>query len=165
MKIIYILTTTLSAAILTGCGLATVKMYEGEVLRSSEHAVLSGIGVYRENKLVMNVIAIDGKVVDRERTAEFLLKPGKYLISLAIDKDRIVTTSAGMVHTSAKKATTEVSLNAVAGHTYIPNALTDGEKVVAYFDDAGIGFNKECMPARRFATAYGGNYDGKRAGC
>jgi len=56
-----------------------------------------------------------------------------------------------------KEAEVQVSLDAAADHTYIPNARVDGSSVAVYFDDAGVGFNRECLPLRRFAAAYGGS--------
>ncbi|TMH80352.1 MAG: hypothetical protein E6H49_09655 [Betaproteobacteria bacterium] len=148
-------------ATLSGCGLATVKMYDGSEKPAAEQAVVSSIGIYPERSLRLWVVAINGKVVDRTRTAEFLLLPGRYTMILKIEKDL----TFGTRRIDWKEAEVQVPLDAAAGHTYIPNARVDGSSVAVYFDDAGVGFNSECLPLRRFAVAYGGSADGAKAGC
>ena len=151
----------LCVATLSGCGLATVKMYEGTEKTAVEQAVVSSMGIYQEQSLRLWVVAINGKVVDRTRTAEFLVLPGRYTMILKVEKDL----TFGPRRIDWKEGEIQVSLDAVAGHTYIPNARVDGRSVAAYFDDAGVGFNRECLPLRRFAAAYGGSADGRKAGC
>src|SRR5882762_295063 len=148
-------------AALSGCGLATTKMYEGPEKPAVEQAVVSSMGIYQERSLRLWVVAISGKVVDGTRTAEFLVLPGQYRMTLKIEKDLTL----GPARIDWKETEILVSLDAVAGHTYIPNARVDGRSVAVYFDDAGVGFNRECLPLRRFAVAYGGSADGRKAGC
>jgi len=136
-------------------------MYEGAEKTDVEQAVVSSMGIYQERGLRLWVVAINGKVVDRTRTAEFLLLPGRYTIILKIEKD--LTFGPGRI--DWKEGDIQVSLDAVAGHTYIPAARVDGRSVAAYFDDAGVAFNRDCLPLRRFAQAYGGSADGRKAGC
>ena len=123
-------------AILSGCGLATVKMYEGPEKPAVEQAVVSSMAVYQERGLRVWVVAINGKVVDPTRTTEFLVLPGRYTMILKIEKD--LTLGPGRI--DWKEGEVQVSLDAVAGRTYIPNARVDGRSVAAYFDDAGVGF-------------------------
>ena len=148
-------------AALSGCGLATTKMYEGPEKPAVEQAVVSSMGIYQERSLRLWVVAIGGKVVDGARTAEFLVLPGQYRMTLKIEKDLTL----GPARIDWKETEILVSLDAVAGHTYIPNARVDGRSVAVYFDDAGVDFNRECLPLRRFAVAYGGSADGRKAGC
>jgi hypothetical protein len=147
------------AATLSGCGLGTP--YEGPEKPAVEQAVVSSMAVYPERSLRLWVVAISGKVVDGTRTAEFLVLPGQYRMTLKIEKDLTL----GPARIDWKETEILVSLDAVAGHTYIPNARVDGRSVAVYFDDAGVGFNRECLPLRRFAPAYGGSADGTKAGC
>ena len=122
-------------AILSGCGLATV-MHEGPEKPAVEQAAVSSMAVYQERGLRVWVVAINGKVVDPTRTTEFLVLPGRYTMILKIEKD--LTLGPGRI--DWKEGEVQVSLDAVAGHTYIPNARVDGRSVAAYFDDAGVGF-------------------------
>jgi hypothetical protein len=136
-------------------------MYEGPEKPAAEHAVVSSMAIYQERSIRLWVVAINGKVVDRTRTAEFLVLPGRYTMRLKIEKDLTL----GPRRIDWKETEVQVSLDAVAGHTYIPNARVVESSVAVYFDDAGVGFNRECLPLRRFAVAYGGSADGRKAGC
>jgi len=136
-------------------------MYEGPEKPGVEQAVVSSMAIYPERSLRLWVVAINGKAVDRDRTAEFLVLPGRYTMILKIEKDL----TFGTRRLDWKEAEVQVSLDAAADHTYIPNARVDGSSVAVYFDDAGVGFNRECLPLRRFAAAYGGSADGTKAGC
>lgn len=164
-KSLAILAAIAAAASLTACGISTAKLYEGAELPASQQAVLSTMGIYRDRRLVLQVMAVDGKEIDPLRTSEILLKPGKRHIKLAATKDLEFSMGAGLITQTGKGATLELPLNALAGHTYIPNAVINGDRIRAYFDDTGLGFKRECMPLRRYAIAYGGSVDGKKPGC
>jgi len=155
----------LSCILLSGCGLTTTRLYEGPELKPSEVSVVSSVGIYPERTLVLHVMAIDGNPVDQTRTAEFLVRPGRHEISIEVQKDRKLSMGGGIITDTSMRATISVTLNAMPGHSYIPNARIDGDKAYAALEDAGVGFNRECMPLRRFSVAYGGSSDGKKAGC
>src|ERR1700740_1069526 len=74
-------------ATLSGCGLGTVKMYEGSEKPAVERAVVSSMAVYQKRGLRVGVVAINGKVVDPTRTTEFVVLPGRYTMILKIEKD------------------------------------------------------------------------------
>jgi hypothetical protein len=48
-------------------------------------------------------------------------------------------------------------LEAKAGHTYIPNAVVDGNRIALYFEDKGQDFPQECLPLYRAVNEPGGN--------
>lgn len=155
----------LSCVLLSGCGLSTGRLYEGPELKPNEESVISSVGIYPERALVLRVKTIDGNAVEQTRTSEFLIRPGRHDISVEVQKDRKVSMLGGVITDSSLKATILVTLHTEPGHTYIPNARIEGEKAYAVLEDAGVDFNRECMPLRRFAVAYGGSSDGKKAGC
>ncbi len=108
---------------------------------------------------------IDGKEVDQNRTSEFIVLPGKHEVKLWVRKDvRFSSNGVGRVM-EWKEAYLDVPVIAQAGHTYIPFVELVEAKVVGTFRDMGINYKIECMPLRRYAIAYGGSADGRRAGC
>lgn len=153
------------AVLFTGCGIATVKLYDGPDLKPEQQAVISSVGFYPEQKLALHVGAIDGVQVDQTRTSEFLVLPGIHQVLIEVEKDRQTSISGGLMTSSSKRAAVTVALNAEPGDTYIPNAKIDGDRVSVSFENVGKDFKLECMPLRRFAIAYGGTADGKKAGC
>jgi hypothetical protein len=100
----------------------------------------------------MLVTKIDGKDVVGGRTAEFLMAPGTYTVTVDVRKDQ--TYNAGKVRW--KEATADVKLEVLQGHTYIPHYELLGDRIRMFFTDMGLNFPQECLPLYRFVNA-GGN--------
>lgn len=118
----------------TGCALKTEKMYEGETRSTHEQAVLASQGLYPSIGVVLNVVAIDGKKVILNRTADYLLLPGDHTITLAEYRPNEISI--------------DVKLKAIAGHSYVPQAFVIGDAVNVYLRDLGPNFPRGCMPLR-----------------
>ncbi len=150
-------------ATLSGCGLATVALYDGPARSNQEVATISGLAAYPERRLDLITWKIDGNPVDHTRTSEFLVLPGPHTVQVYV-RYRVAPADADF-RFAWQEAYVEIPLSSVAGHTYIANVDIDGKNVHGRFVDAGLNFNPQCMPLRRFAVAYGGSQDGKREGC
>lgn len=132
------------AALLSGCALQAVQMYDGNAKTSSEQAVLASQGLYVEKRLALTVVAINGKEVPKNRTADYLLLPGTHVVTLDAYHDQKVE---GLLLTW-KRAMIDVKLNAKAGHSYMPQAEIQGDTFEPSFLDLGTSFQRGCMPLR-----------------
>jgi hypothetical protein len=149
MRYIALLT---SAMLLAGCAPAPVKMYAGAERSSSEQVVLSSIGLYPQRSATVLVTKINGEQPPSiTHAAEYLLLPGEYSVSLQIRATQYFTREAP----SQVVVDVTVPLKAEAGHTYIPNISTAGNKLSAIFDDKGLSYRRECLPLYTQAAFYG----------
>lgn len=130
--------------VISGCSVTSKKVYDGVEKPPEHHAVLSSLGLYKEDHLSLIVTAISGKDVDTNRTSEFLLLPGDYTIKI-----RALHDLKGLAFISWKEATLEVPLHAVAGHTYIPKGYIKDQKISVDFSDLGISYPRGCLPLRQ----------------
>lgn len=151
----------LFALFLSACGTTTVKFYEGKELPPGEQSVLSSMGLYPERKLALRVTAINGNPI--EPSYEILLQPGAYTISVLVDHDANI--SYMPLTYSVKRTNIQVPLTAIAGHTYIPNGTIENGTPKLFFDDAGLDFNRECMPLRRYTNQSSNSAAGKKVNC
>lgn len=136
----------LSSLLLSGCAIRSEKLYDGVERSKSDHAVLSSQGLYPDRQLALSITAINGKPVSIDNTAEFLILPGKYRITLKAHKDQKFN---GVIF-SWKEAIIDADFNAVAGHSYMPQANITSDKIRAYLLDLGESFPRGCMPMRKF---------------
>jgi hypothetical protein len=132
----------LLSAIVAGCSLQNVKLYDGPDRPASEQVTVSAIGLYPDRQLSLMVVEIDGKSIASGRAASFLLLPGTYQVKVQATKDF----KAGGSVVTYKRAEPVSRLEARAGHTYVPNARLAGDVVSIYFDDKGPDFPPECLP-------------------
>lgn len=135
----------LFGSVLSGCALQTEKMYQGDRLRSDEEVVLAGQGLFTDRRLSLTVVAIDGQKLSINRTAEFLLAPGRHVVTVAAYHDQRM--QGNLV--TWKQATMDVELYAIAGHSYMPQADINSDLIKAYMLDLGTSFPRGCMPLRR----------------
>jgi hypothetical protein len=141
-----------ASVMIAGCGPMPVQMYEGEERPAGEHTVLSSLGVYPERQTTILVQKINGaQPPDIGRAAEYLLLPGSHSISWEMRSDQRFD-GARLVW---KQANGELTLNAVAGHTYIPNAIVSGDRVRVFFEDKGLNYPRDCLPLYTQAMFYG----------
>lgn len=139
--------------VLTGCSLQNIKVYQGPDRPQSEQIVLSSVGLYLERRLSLTVLEIDGKDVSTGKAASYLLLPGSHEIKIHALKDFV----PGFPISTIKRASIMSRLEARAGHTYIPNAVVDGDRISVIFEDKGLDFPRECLPLYREANNPGGS--------
>jgi hypothetical protein len=143
----------LAALLIAGCGPIPVKMYEGPERAAGEQAVLSALGLYPQTKTSILVTKINGaQPPSIGRAAEYLLLPGRYLISWELKHDQRTNIMGGVTW---KGAAGDFELNAVAGHTYIPNAQIFGNQAIVVFEDKGLNYPRDCLPLYTQAMFYG----------
>ena len=143
----------LATLLVAGCGPIPVKMYEGPERAAGEQVVLSSLGLYRETKTSIIVTKINGEQPPSiGRAAEYLLLPGAYTISWEVRHDVRTNMMGGI---SWKQANGEMRLNAVAGHTYVPNATPSGNIVTVVLEDKGTNYPRDCLPLYTQAQFYG----------
>lgn len=128
--------------LVSGCSIVNEQMYAGELKDDSEHAVLSALGLYPENRVSMQVRMINGEKVNIGRAASYLLLPGEYEVAVFLQAN--MKYSAGGM--SWQEADLVGALNAEAGHTYIPDYFVKDEEIVLTFEDKGKNFPQECLP-------------------
>jgi hypothetical protein len=131
--------------VLCGCSLQNIKIYEGPDRPPSEQITLSSVGLYPERRLSLRVLEIDGKEVSTGKAASYLLLPGSYQVKIDALKDF----EPGIAVITFKKALVLSRLEARAGHTYIANAVIDGDRISVFFEDKGLDFPLECLPLYR----------------
>ena len=132
---------------LTACAIKNTHLYGSESLSPNDQAVVSAVGVYNEERLGIQITSINGKPVDRSRTASFLLPPGTYEISLHANKNMQVTSGiGGGLGIKLEEADGEATITAQRGHTYIPNANVSGKQIQFFFEDKGLNYPTECLP-------------------
>ena len=142
------LASVLFPLIVSSCSIVPAKMYSDPIHERSKDAVISSLGLYPERKLSLTVVSINGKAVNTTRTAEFLLNPDIYKVTIRVLNDL----HAGYPNVSWKEVTLEAEVNALAGHTYIPNAEISGESVSLKFDDMGMNYPQSCLPLYQFVS-------------
>jgi hypothetical protein len=135
--------------LLGGCALQNPQLYEGPARAPHEQSVISSLGLYEERRLHLQVATIDGKPVDMARSASFHVLPGTYRIEVLAKTDFATEAGAQGYKSSWKEAKLEVTLTAVAGHTYVPNAVLRGDRIRVIFDDMGANYPQECLPLYR----------------
>ena len=138
-QLFIVLIVTISVS---GCALQNVQLYKGDPLPDSEQATISAVGIYHERDLSLQITEVDGASVSTNRSASFLVLPGKHEVKVHAQKDLFVSSS----RISYKEADIKTMVSVKKGHTYIPDAITDGKRIRVYFDDKGIGFPRECLP-------------------
>src|SRR4051812_28200734 len=74
-------------ALCAGCALTSEKLYEGPERSRAELGSLSSVGLYPMDSVALTVIKINGKDVVGGRTAEFLMSPGAYTVTVNLRKD------------------------------------------------------------------------------
>jgi hypothetical protein len=133
----------INVMLISGCTSTPIHTYDGPHQARENIAVLSPVGTNGELNLSMTVNAIDDKYVSAY-ASEYLILPGQHKIKLRVVKDW-----TGVVYSKYKVATIEITLTAVAGHSYIPNADVMDMKVYGRFDDFGLNYPQKCMPIYR----------------
>jgi hypothetical protein len=116
-------------------------MYEGPERSRSELGSLSSIADYPKDRLTLQITKIDGKDVLGPKTAEFLMSPGTYTVTVHVLKDFAVS--------RWEEATGDIKVEVLQGHTYIPNYQLSGNTIRMFFTDAGLDFPQECLPLYR----------------
>ena len=141
-------------SMLSACALKNTNLYGSENIKIADQAVLSAIGVYNNGFLGIQITSINGEPVDMLKTASFMVPSGTYKIKLHANKDLGITRVTDLSSTgpytrlgSTKQVfDDEISISVQGGHTYIPNAHFQGNKIQFIFDDKGKGFPWECLP-------------------
>jgi hypothetical protein len=80
------------------------------------------------------------------KTASFIVPSGTYQISLHANRDLRISYSGGSRGMSKEVADADVSLNIEGGHTYVPNARIQGDRIQFFFDDKGKNYPMACLP-------------------
>lgn len=151
----------LAASFLTFCGCGMLppipqKFYDGPDLSLDQVASIAfggGFGI--------NIQSIDGKpaVVNAPGGAHRPTKglhvlPGPHTIIIG-QTNFIGSSLAGPEMTatfaSSKK---EITLQAEAGHSYVPRAKIKDNSVIFWFEDKGKNYPQECMTESAYAKAY-----------
>ena len=136
----------------TGCTLKNPAMLGSARLPAEQQVVISGQGIYPERELALNVFTIDGTSVNGLRTPSYHLPPGQHTFSVQATSELRAGSEMGMLTSSMKVARLEVTIDTVAGHTYVPNARTRDGRIAIWFDDMGPAYPQECLPFYRIAA-------------
>jgi len=133
-------------SLLHGCALKNTNLYGSKNMTLANQAIISALGVHDHGNLGLQITAINGEAVDMLKTASFIVPAGKYKIKVHANKDLTITTGSSGLGTTKKVADGEINVTVKGGHTYIPNAVIKGNKILFIFDDMGENFQKECLP-------------------
>lgn len=126
---------------LIGCSATNpVILYEGAPLARGDVAVISALGLYPDRKLSLTIKKIDGKAVSA--ATEIHLLPGTYNLNVFVWKDL----APGWPSTSWKELYVDKIIKVEKGHTYIPQAVIEGDNAQVIFLDKGLGYPEECNP-------------------
>src|SRR5262245_23417285 len=134
--------------LLAGCGLQNIKIYDGPDRPSSEHSTLSSLGVYREIRLALQVVAVNGVPVNTTTAASFYLLPGTHRVTVRARKDMKSESGSRGFAVSFKEATLDAILEAKPGHTYIPAALIQDDTIRLLFRSEERRVGQECRCRR-----------------
>ena len=110
-------------------------------------AALSTQGTYADK--AVTVEKLNGKKVSM-RAAELFLAPGAHQIELAFMWDLRPQEDKWVLYKTTRLT---VTLNAEAGHTYMPNGNISATGVSGRFDDLGLNYNRDCLPRRRYTMS------------
>lgn len=135
-------TVLLFVFMVSACAVKPYKFYEGEILDSSKHAIISALAERKGIIMSGQITEINGKAVNITNASSHLVLPGTYDLTIRVTADMV----ASGTHVSWKEASLTVSAEVVAGHTYIPRILRKGEEVSVIIEDAGVDFPEECLP-------------------
>jgi hypothetical protein len=169
-RLAYFARCAAAGLLLSGCGAATVKMYDGPERAEREQTVLSSVDRQNDQVLSLSVTAINDVKVDSQTAAEFLLVPGQYRVRVKAvhDKKMEIAYAYGHqpgVNSSWKEAEVTVLLNAMAGKTYIPEGRIEHGKIMIVMRDFGESYPRDCMPLRMQSGLSAGMNKEKQTRC
>lgn len=139
-------------AVMAGCSLKNPQLFDSARLPPDQQVVVSALGDYPERELSLYIYAINGKPVNGLRSPSFHLPPGEHTLSVQAVAEMRVGSEMGALTSSMKVAKVDAVLTAVAGHSYVPNAVSRGNRIAVRFDDLGTLYPQECLPFYRVAA-------------